>query len=75
MHQLGLIHNDLNPTNIMMDGDTPVVIDFDSCKREGDRLGSKVGTPGWALEDEKYARWANDLHSLEKMREALSGSR
>lgn len=28
----------------MMDGDDPVVIDFDSCKREGEELGSKAGT-------------------------------
>lgn len=49
MHALGLIHNDLNPSNIMMDGESPVIIDFDSCKREGDKLGLKAGTVGWAM--------------------------
>ncbi|KAJ5739768.1 hypothetical protein N7533_012552 [Penicillium manginii] len=47
MHSLGLVHNDLNPSNIMMDGNRPVVINFDSCKREGDRLGLKGGTFDW----------------------------
>ena len=50
MHKLGLVHNDLNPSNIMMDGDNPVIIDCDSCKREGDELGSKAGTDGWTLD-------------------------
>ncbi|KAK0613103.1 hypothetical protein B0T17DRAFT_542816 [Bombardia bombarda] len=50
MHKLGLVHNDLNPSNIMMDGDNPVIINFDSCKREEDELGSKAGTDGWTLD-------------------------
>lgn len=47
MHDLGLIHNDINPVNIMMDGvreDTkPIIIDFDSCRKEGEKLGPKFG--------------------------------
>ncbi|KAK4121852.1 hypothetical protein N657DRAFT_682351 [Parathielavia appendiculata] len=33
LHQLGLVHNDLNPSNVMMHshGSNPVIIDFDSC--------------------------------------------
>jgi len=32
MHSLGLIHNDIDPSNIMItEDDSPVVIDFDSC--------------------------------------------
>ncbi|KAK3377679.1 kinase-like domain-containing protein [Podospora didyma] len=68
MHSLGLIHNDLNPSNIMMDGDDPVIIDFDSCKQEGDELGSKAGTYGWTLNGADYARPENDLYSLSKIR-------
>ncbi|RDA87713.1 hypothetical protein CP532_1784 [Ophiocordyceps camponoti-leonardi (nom. inval.)] len=71
MHNLGFIHNDLNPTNIMMDGDNPIIIDFDSCKREGAKLGSKIGTDGWTLDGEGYARRENDLYSLSKIRAAL----
>ncbi|KAF1365713.1 hypothetical protein EJ07DRAFT_160821 [Lizonia empirigonia] len=71
MHKLGLIHGDLNPTNIVLDGDCAVIIDFDSCKREGDRLGSKAGTPGWELGDTEYARRENDLYSLSLIAGAL----
>ena len=71
MHKLGLIHGDLNPTNIMLDGDRAVIIDFDSCKREGDRLGSKAVTPGWELGDTEYARRENDLYSLSLIAGAL----
>lgn len=42
MHSLGLVHNDINPSNIMIDSaDRPVIIDFDSCKQEGEKLGVK----------------------------------
>jgi serine/threonine protein kinase len=71
MHKLGLVHNDLNPSNIMMDGDNPVIIDFDSCKREGDELGSKAGTDGWTLDGQDHAMRENDLYSLSKIRAAL----
>lgn len=71
MHRLGLIHNDINPSNIMMDGDNPVIIDFDSCKSEGTKLGLKGGTVGWALDGMEYARKENDFHGLLKIRELL----
>lgn len=71
MHALGLIHNDLNPSNIMMNGDSPVIIDFDSCKREGEKLGLKLGTFGWAMEGVDYATPQNDYFGLSKIREAL----
>lgn len=73
MHGLGLIHNDINPTNIMMDGVgddmKPIVIDFDSCKKEGDKLGPKFG---WTVDDE-YAKRENDEYGISKIREALFG--
>ena len=56
LHGLGLIHNDINPENIMMDGVVddmePVIIDFDSCRKEDEKLGSKFG---WVVDDE-YAK-------------------
>ena len=73
MHALGLIHNDLNPSNIMMNGDSPVTIDFDSCKREGEKLGLKLGTFGWAMEGVVYATPQNDYFGLSKIRGILMG--
>ena len=32
-----------------MDGESPIIIDFDSCKRQGDELGLKTTTVGWAI--------------------------
>ena len=47
LHDLGLVHNDLNPAYIMLDKeDVPIIIDFDFCQREGD-LSFGIGTPGW----------------------------
>jgi serine/threonine protein kinase len=71
MHRLGLVHNDLNPANIMMDHGKPVIIDFDSCKREGDKL-DKGGSPLWALDNPEWrSRRENDVYGLNKLRKAL----
>ncbi|CBY00826.1 similar to serine/threonine-protein kinase [Plenodomus lingam JN3] len=51
LHDLGFVHCDVNPTNIVMNGDAPVIIDFDSCRRIGEPLGLKAGTRGWTRED------------------------
>lgn len=72
MHALGLTHNDINPHNIMLDAnDNPVIIDFDSCRREGEEL-VKSGTPDWVMEDARYATRANDFYGLSKLEEFLS---
>jgi len=69
LHSLGLIHNDLDPGNIMLEDDgTPVIIDFDSCRRDGEPMGIKKGTPGWSAgwtkKPSSIARKANDFYSL-----------
>ena len=46
IHSLGLAHNDLNPSNIMLNQGKPIVIDFGSCQPFGKALVS-AGTPGW----------------------------
>ncbi|KAI1753983.1 kinase-like domain-containing protein [Xylaria castorea] len=69
MHDLGLVHNDLNPENIMIDGDDPIIIDFDSCKLEGEEL-MKGGTYEWST-DESHSKRSNDHYSLSKIREAI----
>lgn len=71
LHDNGLVHNDLNPSNIMMDGDIPIIIDFDSCRKEGEELGLKAGTIGWTDEGFKFARRENDCYGLKKIRDYL----
>ena len=72
LHGLGLVHNDVNPRNIMFsEDDTPVVIDFDSCKREGEKL-LKGGTWGWCDETAKDSHRANDYYGLEKIQKVLN---
>lgn len=71
MHRLGLIHNDLNSTNIMMNGDSPVLIDFDSCKQVGKKLGLKAGTTGWARPGVTMAEPENDDWGVAKLEEWL----
>lgn len=74
MHELGLIHNDINPLNIMMDGDNPIIIDFDSCKAEGAKLGVKGGTFEWEIDGAEYARRENDFYGLSKLQGLLKES-
>ena len=72
LHQLGLVHNDLNPRNVMVGGDgNAVIIDFDSCKPEGQELGQKGGTFGWAEEGITHATRGNDFYGISKIREFL----
>ncbi|KAL6823967.1 hypothetical protein V8C40DRAFT_246959 [Trichoderma camerunense] len=75
LHGLGFIHNDLNPSNIMMDGDTPVIIDLDSCQREGAKLGLKAGTIGWSACDTEFAERKNDIDALPKIQNYLEETR
>ncbi|KAI9046423.1 hypothetical protein LZ554_009556 [Drepanopeziza brunnea f. sp. 'monogermtubi'] len=71
LHHMGLVHCDLNPHNIFMDGDTPVIGDFDSCQLEGEKLGLKAGTYGWTNEAFQFALYENDDFGLSKIRDFL----
>lgn len=71
LHKLGFIHNDLNPSNIMMDGDTPVIIDLNSCEQEGAKLGLKAGIVGWSACDTEVAERKNDIDALPKIQSYL----
>ncbi|THY33284.1 serine/threonine-protein kinase [Aureobasidium pullulans] len=65
LHTLGLIHNDLNPANIMLDAnDSPVLIDFGSTRAIGQSLEDVGRTPGWYNFNVKTAETSNDLESL-----------
>ncbi|KAI0117924.1 kinase-like domain-containing protein [Nemania sp. FL0031] len=69
MHDLGLVHNDINPSNILMNGNDPVIIDFDSTMPEGQLL-NKGGTYGYSL-DEDHSKISNDLYSLSRLRKSV----
>ncbi|KAI1426495.1 kinase-like protein [Xylaria sp. FL1777] len=72
LHALKLVHNDINPSNIMLDDENePVLIDFDSCKYEGEQLGLKGGTEGWADRTARIASFDNDFYGLGRIREHL----
>ncbi|KAG5967439.1 hypothetical protein E4U56_000849 [Claviceps arundinis] len=72
LHSLGIVHNDINPRNVMFDElDRPIIIDFDSWQREGQKLGYKAGTLDWRIEGTEYARFENDFYGLSKLRELI----
>jgi len=72
LHSLGLVHNDLNPYNIMLRSDnTPVIIDFDSCEKEGTLPRGKRGTPGWNEGASDLAVRVNDIRAIARIAEAL----
>jgi hypothetical protein len=74
---LGLVHNDINPSNIML-GDTgdAVIIDFDSCLPIGQEIGfRKGGTFGWTSEPPpSIAVPENDLFGLTLIAKVMTGS-
>jgi serine/threonine protein kinase len=73
LHNLGLAHNDINPRNIMFKAgdDTPVIIDFDSCGKEGDKL-LKGGTMSWTDGSIDIATAQNDYYGLKKIEEIMA---
>jgi len=71
LHSLDLIHCYLNPTNILMWGETAVIGDFDSCRKKGEKLGLKAGTIGWTSDKFKYALPENDQYGLSLIEEFL----
>lgn len=73
MHGLGLVHNDLNPNNIMLDDiSRPVIIDFGSCSREGSLKDKHAGTPGWFRRSDLSVK-ENDYFALGLIAKWLDG--
>lgn len=68
LQQLGWARNNFNPSNIRMDGEIPVIIDFDSARPIGETLGEKAGTLGWELEGAEISQLENAF-GLEKLQE------
>ncbi|CAI6101302.1 unnamed protein product [Clonostachys chloroleuca] len=69
LHSLGLAHNDINPSNIMVKDDMlPVLIDFGSCQPFGYNLDS-LGTVGWYEKPFFTSEKEHDIYGLKKLRE------
>lgn len=74
VHDMGLAHNDINPDNVMIKNDMPVLIDFGSCQPFGMPLQS-LGTEGWYEETFFTSEKKHDTFSLGKLREWLQISK
>ena len=73
---LGLVHNDINPSNIMLDDQGhPVIIDLDSCAPIGqDMDGRKGGTFGWVRKPEpRTCTVESDEYALSLIAQYLDG--
>jgi serine/threonine protein kinase len=78
LHSLGLVHNDLNPRNIILSSATPpspIIIDFDSCKPLGTSMkGQKSFTASWARRNPlNVSVYENDYLSLGLLERYLGG--
>jgi hypothetical protein len=73
IHSFGLVHNDLNPDNIMLnDNLDPVIIDMETCMAESRPAIYKLGTPGWS-DNWWTSSLQNDEVALERIRLWLNG--
>ncbi|CAG8924062.1 unnamed protein product [Penicillium salamii] len=68
LHSLGLVHNDINPSNIMIDGDRAIIIDFGSCRKIGESLEDVGRTYEWYDGEVQQSLPENDLKALEEIR-------
>lgn len=78
IHSLGYCHNDINPRNIMFKSkcdEIPIIIDFDSCIRKGDPMGTKVGTPDFSNEHATHSLPENDFYSLQLVEKFIRETR
>lgn len=74
LHSLGLVHNDINPANIMFQGNVPVIIDFDICSAQGAGLSEMQGSTEWYNENRTITVPKNDLDALQEIDTWLRGS-
>jgi serine/threonine protein kinase len=68
LHTLGLVHNDINPSNIMLDDDRAIIIDFGSCRNSRESLEDVGRTYGWYDGKVQQSLPENDLAALEEIR-------
>ncbi|GAB7350249.1 hypothetical protein MBLNU459_g0899t1 [Dothideomycetes sp. NU459] len=74
LHSLGLVHNDLNPANVMIDdNDSARPIDFGSCRRVGESLCGVGRTYEWYDDQVNTSIETNDWHALDEIEAWLNG--
>ncbi|KAF5315449.1 hypothetical protein D9619_007005 [Psilocybe cf. subviscida] len=67
LHNLGLVHDDITPRNIMVDENgRTIILDFDCCRPIGSK--SRGGTPGWATKP-AVSLIENDEYGLRILKE------
>ncbi|KAM0306239.1 hypothetical protein HYE67_002249 [Fusarium culmorum] len=72
IHSLGYCHNDIKDCNVMLDDDgNAVIIDFDSCMPQGEKLLKGGGHPDYSLEGMEFSDPKNDDYSLNYMAQDL----
>ncbi|KZF26417.1 kinase-like protein [Xylona heveae TC161] len=75
LHSLGIVHNDITPSNIMFDEDgTAVLIDFEGCRKIGESLEIVRRTYGWHDPEVKTALEKNDLDAFADLQTLLIGT-
>lgn len=77
LHWLELVHNDINPANIMVDEEGMLIlIDFESCRYIGEslRITKTKRTHQWHDPSVDVARERNDLDAFKELQIWLAGS-